>query len=71
MHFRSFLILIIVFVVGIIVSSNCSRFLVFQIYVSIVMVSVSKSVFVFGDNDKADIVRICCNDLYSLCIRFL
>ena len=69
--FRPFLILIIVFVVGIIVLSNCSRFLVFQIYVSIVMVSVSKIFFVLDDNDKVDIVKICCNGVYSFCVRFL
>ena len=65
------MILIIVFVVGIIVSSNFSQFLVFQVCVSIVMVSVSKSFFVFGDNDKADIVRICRKGVYSFCVRFL
>ena len=65
------LTLIIVFVLSIIVSSNCNRFLVFQIYVSIVMVSVSTSFFVFDGNDRADMDRTCCNGVYSFCARFL
>ena len=68
---RPFLILLIVFVVGMMVSSNCSRFLVFHICVSIVVVSVSTSFLAFGGNDLADMVRICCTDVYSFCIRFL
>ena len=65
MFFRLFLILIIVFVVGMMVSSNCSRFLVFQICVSIVVVSVSTSFLVFGVNDMADMVRELWLDSYG------
>ena len=43
----------IVLVVGMMVSSNCSRFLVFQKCVSIVVVSVSTSFLVFGGSDMA------------------
>ena len=71
MFFRSFLILIIVFLVDIMVSSNCSQFLVFQICVSIVVISVSTSFLVFGGNDEADMVRICCIGVCSFCVRLL
>ena len=51
-------------------SSNCSLFLVFHMWVSIVVVSVRVSFFVFGGSDKDDIVRICCNDLlFCFCVR--
>ena len=60
MFFSSFLIFVITLVAGMIVSSNCSLFLVFHMWVSIVVVSVRVSFFDFGGSDK-DIVRICCN----------
>ena len=63
--------LMIVLVLGMMVSSNYSRFLVFQICVNIVVVSVSTSFLVFDGSDMADIVRICCIGVYSFCIRFL
>ena len=61
--------LIVVFVVGMIASSNCSRFLVFQICVSTVVVNVSTSSFVFGGNDTAECVSMCCNCVYSFCVK--
>ena len=51
----------ITLVAGMIVSSSCSLFLVFHIWVSIVVVSLRISFFVFCGSDKDDIVRICCN----------
>ena len=60
----------ITLVAGMIVSSNCSLFLVFHMWVSIVVVSVRVSFFVFGGSDKDDIVRICCNGLlFCFCVR--
>ena len=67
MFFSSFLIFMITLVAGMIVSSNCSLFLVFHMRVSIVVVSVS--FFVFGGGDKGDIVRICCNGVFCFCVR--
>ena len=52
---------VITLVVGMIISSNCSLFLVFDMWVSIVAVSVTVSFFGFGGSDKDDIVRICCS----------
>ena len=43
-------------VAGMIVSSNCSLFLVFLMWVSIVVVKVRVSFFVFGVSDKDDIL---------------
>ena len=63
MVFSSFFTLIIVFVVDIIVSSNCSLFLVFHICVSIVVVSVRTSFLVFGSNDIADVDKMCCSGI--------
>ena len=62
---------IIVLVVGMIVLSNCSLFLVFQIWVSIVTVNGKTSFFVLDGSDNADIVNICCNGVYSLFVMFL
>ena len=62
---------IIVLVVGMIVLSNCSLFLVFQIWVGIVTVNVKTSFFVLDGSDNADIVNICCNGVYSLFVMFL
>ena len=59
----------ITLVVGMIVLSNCSLFLVFHMWVSIVVVSVSVSFFVFGGSDKGDIVRICGNGAFCFCVR--
>ena len=59
----------ITLVAGMIVSSNCSLFLVFHMWVSIVVVSVIVSFFVFGGCDKDDIVRICCNGAFCFCVR--
>ena len=66
MFLRSFLMLIIVFVVGMIVSSYCSRF-----PVSIVMVSVKTSFLVFDGNDAAECVSMCCNGVDSVCVKHL
>ena len=66
MFLRSFLMLIIVFVVGMIVSSYCSRF-----RVSIVMVSVKTSFLVFDGNDAAECVSMCCIGVYSVCVKHL
>ena len=68
MFLRLLLMFIILLVVGIMVSSNCSRFLVFRMWVSIVAVNVNTNFFVFGGNDKADLVSMCCNDVYSFCV---
>ena len=38
-------------------------------WVSIVVVSVIVSFFVFGGSDKDDIVRICCNGVFCFCVR--
>ena len=38
-------------------------------WVSIVVVSVRVSFFVFGGNDKDDIVRICCNGVFCFRVR--
>ena len=51
--------------------SNCSLFLVFHIWESIVIVNVSISFLVLGGSDNAEIVNMCCNGVYSFCIRFL
>ena len=56
-------------VAGMIVSSKCSLFLVFHMWVSIVVVSVRVSLFVSGGSDKDDIVRICCNGVFCFCVR--
>ena len=52
--------LIIVFIVGIIVSSNWNRFLVFHIWLRIVIVRVNTSFLVLDGNELAEWVRICC-----------
>ena len=69
MFFSSFFIFMITLVAGIIVWSNCSLFLVFHMWVSIVVVSVWVSFFVFGGSGKDDIVRICCNGVFCFCVR--
>ena len=46
----------ITLVAGTIVSSNCSLFLVFHMWVSIAVVSVRVSFFVFGVSEKDDIL---------------
>ena len=69
MFFSSFLILIIMLVAGMIASSNCSLFLDFHMWVSIVSVSVRVNFFVFGGSDKDDIVRMCCNGVFCFCVR--
>ena len=51
-------------VAGMIISSSCSLFLIFHMWVSIVVVSARVSFFVFGVSDKDDIVRICCNGVF-------
>ena len=62
----------ITLVAGMIVLLNCSLFLVFHVWDSIVVVSVRVSFFVFGGRDKDDIVRMsnickdCKDELYSL-----
>ena len=61
MFFSSFLISII--------TSNCSLFLVFHMWVSIVVVSVRVSFFVFDSSNKDDIVRICCNGVFCSYVR--
>ena len=58
----------ITLVAGMIVTSNCGLFLVFHMWVSIVVVSVRVSFFVFGGSDKDDIVRICCNDVFCFSV---
>ena len=58
MFFSSFLIFVITFSSGMIVASNCSLFLVFHMWVSIVVVSVRVSFFVFGGSDKEHIVML-------------
>ena len=67
MFFSSILILVITLVAGMIVSTNCSLFLVFHMWVSIVVVSVRVSFF--GGSDKDDIVRICCIGAFCFCVR--
>lgn len=52
--FKSFLMFIIVFVVGITVLSNCSLFRVFQICVKIVLVIVKSNFLVLDGNDEAE-----------------
>ena len=69
MFFSLFLIFMITLVAGMIVSSNCSLFHVFHMWVSILVVSVRVSFFVFGGSDKDDIVRICCNGVFCFCVR--
>ena len=69
MFFSSFLIFTITLVAGMIVTSNCSLFIVFHMWVNIVVVSVRVSFFVFGGSDKDDIVRICCNGVFCFCVR--
>ena len=69
MFFSSFLIFMMTLVAEIIVSSNCSWFLVFHMWVSIVVVSVRFCFFVFGGSDKDYIVRICCNGVFCFCVR--
>ena len=51
-----------------IISPNCSLFLVFHMWVSIVVVSVRVSFFVFGGSDKDDFGRICCNGVFCFCV---
>ena len=69
MFFSSFLIFVITLVAGMIVSSNCSLFLVFHMWVSIVVVSIRVSFFIFGDSDSDFGVRICCNGVICFCVR--
>ena len=69
MFFISFLIFIVTLVAGMIVSPNCSLFLVFHMWVSNVVVSVRGSFFVFGGSDKDYIVSICCNGVFCFCVR--
>ena len=69
MFFSSILILVITLVAGMIVSPSCSFFLVFHMWVSIVVVSVRVSFFVFGGSDKDNIVRICCTGAFCFCVR--
>ena len=69
MFFSSIFMFRITLVAGIIVSSNCSLFLVFHMWVSIAVVSVRVSFFVFGGSGKDDIVRICCNGVFCFCVR--
>ena len=69
MFFSSIFMFRITLVAGIIVSSNCSLFLVFHMWVSIAVVSVRVSFFVFGVSGKDDIVRICCNGVFCFCVR--
>ena len=63
------MILVITLVAAMIVSSNCSFFLVFHMWVSIVVVSVRVSFFVFGASHKGNIARICCNGVLCFCVR--
>ena len=63
--------LIIVGVVGMIVSKNCNRFLLFQMCVSIVVVSVITSYLVLGGDVMADMVNMCCSGVYSVSVRLL
>ena len=70
MFFSSFLIFMITLVAGMIISSNCSLFLVFHIWVSIVIVSVTVSFFAFGGCDKDGIFRICCDGVFCFCVKF-
>ena len=67
----SFFMFIIALVVGIIVLTNCSLFLVFHVWVSIVTVNVRTSFLVLGDSDNPDNVNICCNGGYSFFVRLL
>ena len=69
--FKSFFIFIIVLVGNIIALSNCSLFFVFHIWQSIAVVSVSTSFLVLDGSYKAEIVHMCCSEVYSFCIRFL
>ena len=59
----------ITLVAGMIVSPNCSLFLVFHMWVCIVVVSVRGSFFVFGGSDKDYIVSICSNGVFCFCVR--
>ena len=59
----------ITLVAGMVVSSNCSLFLVFHMWVSVAVVSVRVSFFVFDGSDKDDIVRVCCNGVFCFCVR--
>ena len=52
-----------------IASSSCSLILVFRMWVSIMVVSVRASFFVFGGSGKDGIVRICCNGVFCFCVR--
>ena len=70
MSLLSFFMFIIVLVVVMIVLSYYGLFLVFHIWVSIAMVNVRTSFLVLGGSDNADIVNICCNDVYSFLVRF-
>ena len=38
-------------------------------WVSIVVVSVRVSFFVFGGSGKYDVVRICCNEVFCFCVK--
>ena len=67
MFFSSFLIFVMVLVAGMIVSLKCSLFLVFHMWVSVVVISVRVSFFVFGCSDKDDVVRIC--GVFCFCVR--
>ena len=60
----------IVLVEGIIVLSNCSLFLIFHIWESIVIVNVCISFIVLGGNDNAEIVSVVVVRIF-FSIRFL
>ena len=61
MFFKLFLMFLIVFVLGIMVLSNCNLFRVFQMCVNIVLVIVKSSFFVLDGIDEAECVKICSN----------
>lgn len=61
----------VVLVSGIIVLPNCSLFLVFYIWLSIVMVNVETNFLILGGIDKTEIVNIYCNSVYSFSVRLL
>ena len=71
MSLMSFFMFITVLVVSMIVLLNCSLFLVLHIWVGIAMVKVNIIFLVLDGSDNADVVNMCCNDVYYFLVTSL
>ena len=70
MFLSSFLIFMVVLVVGMIVLWDCGLFLVFHVWVGIVVVGVGIGFFVFGGSGGGGVVWVCCcHGVFCYCVR--